>query len=852
MESNRGRRNGRSGGLWRGSLALTLIASGCGGGGESDGNGRGSGSGSPEDGDVPENQLTVGAQVGLLETIVPAAGSFLLRGSLPIPPGVFTDQSTSMPLAVLDFDGEPVLTQAHVVSRYADASEGADVLELVARLPSPAGVAPGQRASFGVRVLSEGIPITPPASTGLAALTEATAALPGPVIDLLSDPEAVLISTRDVFGHRYSARLLEDGEASRLLKHGPLMSQVRNYRVMLPETPVAGSSGTLAHLFGVHAYWTALAEENIVLLDLRVNNGQANTEPGTLDDVINHVYFDRLDISVPVGWTVVQDFVDPMLGTLSSSGGMNHLPLVRANTDGSLHLFPMRAQMIRRLALCPLGQEQRARDLLEMEGLAFSVGGFEAETNEPLWHWSNPITGRYFPQSFPLPSLEFAGLDNVRSQLNGQFNWLLGLFTSGSSQGNYPVQAPRLGWAHPYGVGYGGMTGGDEIHIVEGVPTAMARSREGYRHLQLLHRMHTDRQPNAIWRQDGEPASFLDYLVLNGADSYVPLSFYMLWLGGTDTIGYNSKPTFQVNAAAAQGKLPSYQATLLGFDPHDQQHLIRYTRSPKALAWLGNDSLAKDDLKLQAELFRLSYHPYYNSIGKSMDETSMRRDIEDVTDNLHGAMTYGRGEAWGTDVVSAAYALGEPAWREQVYPWFETLASLLAFAQTTCGGYIMAQSGQKFLDGKYRGAQGYEVSIVDNALTGLVERAFRGKSPAYTALMDDVRQAHYYGFIDPMAWSAVHDGPWEQYAVAPLSPLSVPYCGNSQQPLDGFTPGANKYQTFTTLGYAYQLTEDPVFLEKAGDMIGGDLVSELLGDGTFNVANRAAILRVAQDLAGLP
>jgi hypothetical protein len=80
----------------------------------------------------------------------------------------------------------------------------------------------------------------------------------------------------------------------------------------------------------------------------------------------------------------------------------------------------------------------------------------------------------------------------------------------------------------------------------------------------------------------------------------------------------------------------------------------------------------------------------------------------------------------------------------------------------------------------------------------------------------------------------------------------VPYCGNSQQPLDGFTPGANKYQTFTTLGYAYQLTEDPVFLEKAGDMIGGDLVSELLGDGTFNVANRAAILRVAQDLAGMP
>jgi hypothetical protein len=822
-------------------LPLGLLV-GCGAGGSESGGGP-----LPPDGeDLPEYELVAGAQVALLEAIVPEGDSFLLHGTLPIPTGVFTDLSTQLPLAVLDFDGQPVLTQAAIVSRYADSADGADVIELLARVPRPTGVATGERAVFGVRALEQGIPIPVPSQAGVAALTEGTAALPGTVIGFLQEPEGLEISARDVFGHRYSAQMLQDGEAPRVLKYGPLLSQVRNYKVMLPDNPQTGMSGTLEHLFGVHAYLTTLAEEGVVLFDLRVNNGQANTEPGTLDDVINHVYFDTIEVSVPQGWTVVQAFVDPELGTPFDSGGRTILQLVKPNTDGSLHLMPMKGQMLRRLALCRSGQEARARDLLEQEGLAFVVPGTDGETNADYWSWDNPLTGRYFPQSFPLPSLEHVGLGNVRAQLTGAFNNLMGIFSAGTGSGNYPVQFGRMGWAHPYGVGYGGMTGGDEIHIVDGVETAMARSLEGYRHFQLLHRMHTDRQPNVLYKQDGDPASFLDYLVLNGADSYVPLSFYMMYLGGTDTIGYNQKPTFQVTAVTDQGKKPSYNDTLLGFDPHDLQHLIRYTRAPKVLAWLGNDSLAKDDLRMQAELFRLSYHPYYNSIGKSTDETSMRRDIQDVTANPNGAMTYGRGEGWGTDVASAAYALGTPQWREQVYPWFEVLATLLANAQTTCHGFIMAQWGEKFLEGKYRGAQGYEVSIVDNALTGVVERAFRGLNPGYTALMEGVRFNHYYGFIDPMAWSSQYNGPWEQYAVAPLGYLSTPYCGTGQQPGDGITPGANSYQTFTTLGYAYRLTQDPVFLEKAGDMIGGDLLTELLGDGTYNVANRAALLWVVQ------
>ena len=800
----------------------------------------------------PTYEMAAGNTVAFMETVLPEAEMFLLHGTLPVPPGILFPDDTSLPIAVLDPDGSPVTTQVEVVSRYASATQGADVVELIAQVNRPEGSTPGDRLQYAVTALDTPVPKPTPPAPSVSALLDATASLPGNVVGLLSDSTTLQIRTRDVFGNLYTHDLLAEEEPVELLKHGYNATQVRTYGVMEPVAPVSGATATHPHLFGIHSYVTALREEPVVLLDLRLHNGFANTSAESeLDDVINRIYFDTIEVLVPAGWSLVQCFEDSGLGTPYGSGGKMVFPLVAPEADGKRHAFPMGGQMVRRLALCPTGEETRARELLDQEGLAFAVPGFDTISEQDTWSWSNPVTARYLVQNIALPDLEFANLAYIRGLLASSFQGLLSSLETGTGNGGYPLQNGKLGWAHPYGVAYGGMTGGNEIHLFEGVDVIQARSVEGYRKYQLTHRMHTDRQPNVLYRKDGEHASLWDWFVENGEASYVPLIFYMKYLNGPDPIGVTNPPTFQIQAAYDQDLIPDYHSALLTYEPHDLQHLIRYTRSPKALVWIGNDSLAKDDLMAQAELVRLTYHPFYSDQYGNKVTTGMRADIEQTELNPGGAVDFGRGEGWATDTRMAAYAVASEEWRELEYPMLEELVEMLSAGQVPCTGHIMAFTSDKIFNGNYRVAQAYETSIVDNSIRGVLETAFRGRSAAMTALTESVLADTYYGFIAPTAWSVVGEGPTEQYAVAPPSNASVPYCNTVQQPDDGVTLGANKYQTWSTLGFAYDLTGDATFLIRAEEMIGGDLLTELLADGIENIQNRTALLSVVQAQNGM-
>ncbi|MHC4378918.1 MAG: hypothetical protein ACYS26_20135, partial [Planctomycetota bacterium] len=694
-------------------------------------------------------------------------------------------------------------------------------------------------------------PLPSPPPTPLPALSSGPDQVPTAVADLVGDFDSVVLRTRDVFGHRYEMRPLSDSNSTQLRKYGPLLAQVRTYNVMEPVSPVGGSSGTLPHLFGVHAYLTTISQESVLLLDLRLNNGAADLTASADDDVINHIYFGSFEVVVPAGWEVLQAYEDPGMGAAYNEGGNRVRPIVTEAAGGKKNYFPQSGQMHRRLAICPTAAVDRARDLLESQGLGFAVRGTNPDTAQDLWHWSNPATSRYLAQSFQLPTLEHMGDANVRASLTGDFNELENHVLTGTGKGGYPISADRLGWAHPYGSPYGGMTGGDEIHLFEGVSTAAVGSLEGYRRFQLLHRMHSDRQRNVFYKINGLHLSYLDLLIDDGGVGYVPLNFYMKFNGGTDTLNLTTKPTFQVDAAENLGLVPDYKDSLHGFEPHDIQHLIRYTRSPKVLAWLGNDSLAKDDLLAQAELVRLSYHPHWNTPTDNSQSTGMRQDIDDVLANPAAGFGFGRAEGWITDTVANAYCLADPNWRTVSYGWATTLSELLSAGQVSCKGYIMAAVASKVLDGNYRAAQSYSVSIVGNGMRGLQHSFFVGHDPTYSVQMQNTLQMHYYGFIDPMSWNSTKNGPIEMYAVAPPALTSAPYCDISQVPSDGQDDGVNKYQTYSTLGYAYDLTNDGTFLTRAGEMIGGDLLTELLAGGTNNINNRAALLAVAQRINGM-
>ena len=55
--------------------------------------------------------------VAVLETRVPDQRRFLLRGTVPLPPGVYPRPDGLNPLTILDYDGTPLLTQIEIVSQ---------------------------------------------------------------------------------------------------------------------------------------------------------------------------------------------------------------------------------------------------------------------------------------------------------------------------------------------------------------------------------------------------------------------------------------------------------------------------------------------------------------------------------------------------------------------------------------------------------------------------------------------------------------------------------------------------------------------------------------------------------------
>ena len=66
--------------------------------------------------------------------------------------------------------------------------------------------------------------------------------------------------------------------------------------------PVTGSTKTLSHWLGAHAYISTWNSESIVGFDLRVTNADSGNDPTTsIDDPLDKVYFKSFEVAVPNG-----------------------------------------------------------------------------------------------------------------------------------------------------------------------------------------------------------------------------------------------------------------------------------------------------------------------------------------------------------------------------------------------------------------------------------------------------------------------------------------------------------------------------------------------------------------------
>ncbi len=838
----RGRGNRSAAGL--AALAAMLLAAGCapssgtnqsiavnGGGGGDDG----LFSTDPDSDGLPSPG---GQIVARIELPAPPTSldSFVVRATLPVPKGTFPRPDGKFPFSVRNVNGLTAPTQVEIVSRYPLDSDGADVVEVLARVARPTGVAGG--AVIGYDVVEH--PHTPKSMP-----------IRKNVMTALGTPGTIKLSAEDCFGHSYQLDPLVGMRSLsgnvEALRRGQAAVQLRNYGTMLPTTQqIGGSNGALPHFFGVHSYVTTLANEEFMLLDLRFNNGASGSDksPSVVqDDPLGDVYFKRLSIDIPQGWQVLFDVNDPALGSPVAGSGRVSYDIVKPNADGTLHLMPSQAMFHRRVVMARNSAVARARAYLDQTTLAFCVDGVSPDTGLSLYSWWNPATARYYPQKFPLPKLSQVGL-NPSGELWNRYSTTMGHLTNGTS-GSHPYDAPRMGWAHPWGVAYGGMTGGTEIWFFDGFKVAEARSQCGYRALEMKHRMYSDRMPQVFYDKDGKHTTAERWLVQGASGPFMPMNYFQGLIGNSnDPFGMSQSPSFQRTYVAANNLKPAYETALRGYKPIDYQHYTRFLQSPMALSWLGNDALAKDDLRMSAEIFRLSYHEFPISSSGVVSGTSMLADIQAALGNPGYGIAFGRGESWGLVSAIAAFGLSDPAWRARWDSWFSKASDLVANGQSSCNGIIQRTLNNKILGGAYQARQSIEQAITENMLWSLKESVFRDRNPARFAQTEATLTNSVYAMIGPLAWRSGW-GPSSHLAVAPVNGTNTPFCNSLPAPDAAW--GADTYQTPCSFAWGYALTGDSTFLTKALEMYSQPTLPAAMGaQGLINCEVRAALIAVTQ------
>jgi hypothetical protein len=773
--------------------------------------------------------------VGRLELGAPNVDLYLMHATLPLPRGTWTENGP-IPLRVLNANGTQAPTQIETVSRYPNRYDGADVVELIARVRVPKDTAIGDRIRYDV---------------ALAPHTAGEFHLDKKVNDLVSAAGSVVLTTHDVFGNEYRADLLRDLRTTssdlRVLRDGELVRQYATHEILLPVQPQA--HGVYPHMMAVHAFVGEWSDERFLTIDLHVHNGLSGLDKNDpRDDAMQKLYFEQLDLHVPAGWQVFSDFASPTLGALEEGTEENVLPIITEGREGEMHVMPLQGHMVRRLVLALPGAYQDAKNMLGEKGLAFCVEGQAG--GKPLWSWWNEKTANYYPQHHRLPSLSHVNMEVVRFNLAANFYHFENSIGQGIPPG-YPVVQPALGYTQPWGMKYGGQTGGDEIVLYDGVDVAASASNEGYRMSQLAMRLYVDRQRSALYNGDGQPTRDVDWLVKpgGGGEPYIPMIYYGTPnLEESDPFGFKDAPTFHDDEVIAQGRLPWYEYELLGFQPIDLQHYIRYTRNLKTLAWLGNDALAKNELAMASENVRLSYHEYWNNPNGYVQGSGLRAEL-DYVENFPGwGFSFGRSNGWELDAALAAYALGNEERRERFYPWFQKIADLTEDGQSRCTGVLQATPSNKVADSHYRVVQSFEESITKNMLWGMRSTVFLGCDDAHAKVLEDVIAKSVYGECSPIVWRTEYGGPVDWVAVGPWDAALPPFC---DEPLraDAQSYGSDHTMCWSDFAYGYELTRDPIFLERAKEVAGGEeLYSYLMGSGLYNLNSRVAILALVQDL----
>jgi len=768
---------------------------------------------------------------------LPEMESFLLQATVPVMPGTFLPGASVAPLAFA-VGGQPVPTQVEAVSLFPRAADGAAVVELIARVPRPNGALPGSEAFYDV-IRHDHAP-APHTTTSEASR-------------LLAAAGSLMLRTQDVHGNIYAADLTRSARLGIFptvtLRNGRYVNEYRTHEVLtIRNTPIGTA---LPHMMGVHATFRTYANEEFVGLDLHVHNGMDGRDSTRqIDDTVHHLYFDELLLDVPAGWQVLPAFEAPYLGAPRTNAAGTTWPLIKALPENQLHILHQQAQFSRRFVLARTPEAvARGRQVLQRRTFGFVVAGNSPQGLE-LWSWWNPSTAGYLPQRHPLPLLAHEDPAQMRAVISGRSTELAYLLRHGlrSTQSGYPFEKGVIGWAQPWGVEYGGMSGGVEIEQIPGVDIAWARAQAGLRLMEIKAQCYEDRQPNALYNSSGRPTKLEDQIIPQGTHGpWFPTYFSMRPTGSSTHFAFKLADQAQSNLSYELYRVPHYQKDLLNYHPIDFQHLTRYLNGWLVLAWLTNDAEAKRALELHAELFRLSFTEYPNSNYGHIQETGLlaRMNIAQAHGGKGG--DFGRGTAWGLQAATASYALNLGEVRARYAPWFAITANTSRLCVSTCTGNPSSLQIDKHFKGLYQSRQSFEVSFYLHAVQGLRRSVFEGVDPV---AMDDLTHILVRGaestLIEPYWDPVTHQ---QRMLVATREfPLSAPdFC--TTVPTGGIGLDFDRWTAMTVWAYAYGASQNGAYLVYAAESIGTtNALQGLEAGGLSEMGHKAPMFALLQVL----
>ena len=344
------------------------------------------------------------------------------------------------------------------------------------------------------------------------------------------------------------------------------------------------------------------------------------------------VYFTTLTLDVPDGWSYTSVLPDPVVGSLT---------LVKPD----LHILPQRMERSFRLILHPDDETP----LIDLEGWA-------------IGNWS---AGGYMPQNVGLPDMSHTTIDlSVQKDLD------YSLLASNSP--TIPGDTPESPLWPAQGVRYGGMTSGTEIHQYEGVLPAVSGQADGILSLYVQQLRYGARQMGCIYEPNGDPIRPDDYL---NSDGSRPWDMYSnVFIGNIP----KDSPFEFADTGPGDGTA-NYDP--LTYAPIDNQHLVRRTKANKALIWLTNDPLARQYCLMDAVLTRMTFYE-----GKGGEIAPPVVPAEGIA--------WGRGEAWGADVMAMAYATGTDEYRQRTAGWYQRFLDSLELAQMPNGLFSALDDGK--------------------------------------------------------------------------------------------------------------------------------------------------------------